>query len=83
MNPQTVSILVGSIEIIGLLTVGIAAYFFPTYVAKTHRNRGAIFVLNLLLGWTFLGWVVALVWACTQSTPLQIDGIRHVSELGQ
>jgi hypothetical protein len=23
----------------------------------------AIFVLNLFLGWTFVGWVVALVWA--------------------
>jgi hypothetical protein len=24
-----------------------------------------IFVLNILLGWTFLGWVVALVWSFT------------------
>jgi hypothetical protein len=25
----------------------------------------AITVLNVLLGWTFIGWVVALVWAST------------------
>ena len=26
-------------------------------------NEGAIFVLNLFLGWSLIGWVVALVWA--------------------
>jgi hypothetical protein len=28
----------------------------------------AIFFLNLFLGWTFLGWVAAFVWACTSNT---------------
>lgn len=40
-------------------------YFLPTMVGWSKRNAGAIFVLNLLLGWTFIGWVVALVWALT------------------
>ena len=43
--------------------VGLVIYFIPTAVAKGHRHRDAIFALNLLLGWTFIGWVVALVWA--------------------
>lgn len=45
----------------------LAVYFFPGVVAsmRGHHNAGAIFVLNLLLGWTLLGWVAALVWACT------------------
>jgi hypothetical protein len=30
---------------------------------RRHRNLAAIVVLNLLLGWTFLGWVGALIWA--------------------
>jgi hypothetical protein len=40
-------------------------YFIPAMVAarRGHPNRTAIRVLNLLAGWTFLGWVVALVWA--------------------
>lgn len=40
-------------------------YFIPAGLAKSrkHRNAGAIFLLNLFLGWTFIGWVVALVWA--------------------
>jgi hypothetical protein len=43
------------------------AYFVPTVVASVrgHHNQGAIFALNLLLGWTLLGWVAAFVWACT------------------
>jgi hypothetical protein len=45
----------------------IAAYLLPFVVAvsRRHRQRLAIFCLNLLLGWTLLGWIAALVWACT------------------
>ena len=40
-------------------------YFLPDWIAQArgHPNRGSIFVLNLFLGWTFLGWVAALIWA--------------------
>jgi hypothetical protein len=42
-------------------------YFLPAMVAawRGHHNAAAIAVLNLLLGWTGLGWIVALVWAST------------------
>jgi hypothetical protein len=45
-------------------------YFLPWLVAATrgHNNSMAIFMLNLFLGWTFLGWVAALVWALTNSS---------------
>ena len=36
--------------------------------ARRHHQTGAILVLNLLLGWTLLGWIAALVWAFT-ATP--------------
>jgi hypothetical protein len=42
---------------------GAMLYFIPTWIAWKKRNLAAIFALNLLLGWTFIGWVVALVWA--------------------
>ena len=47
------------------IILGLMIYFIPFIVAanKEHSQTGAIFVLNLLLGWTFLGWVIALVWA--------------------
>jgi hypothetical protein len=40
-------------------------YFLPFLIAliRNHVDSTAIFVLNLFLGWTFFGWVVALVWA--------------------
>lgn len=40
-------------------------YFLPSIFALIRRtNRiGGILALNLLLGWTFLGWGVAVVWA--------------------
>ena len=48
-----------------LLVLGLAVYFIPTMVAIGHkkRNTDSIFVLNIFLGWTLIGWVVALVWA--------------------
>jgi ABC-type transport system involved in cytochrome c biogenesis permease component len=52
------------------LAVLAAIYFLPTIVSlsRAHRNGLAIFVLNLLLGWTGLGWIAALVWSCTSDT---------------
>ena len=45
----------------------ILVYFIPTFVAsyRLHKNTMPIIALNLLLGWTFLGWVVALAWSLT------------------
>ena len=41
------------------------AYFLPAAVAGLLRRERirAILVLNLLLGWTVIGWIVAFVWA--------------------
>ena len=40
-------------------------YFLPAAVAKLlrHERTRAILMLNLLLGWTVIGWIVAFVWA--------------------
>ena len=52
-----------------LCILGFIAYWVPTLAANSnrHRNRAAIGMLNLFLGWTFIGWVVALVWADTDN----------------
>jgi ABC-type transport system involved in cytochrome c biogenesis permease component len=54
--------------LITLVILG-SIYLLPTLVAmfREHRNALAIFVMNLCLGWTFIGWVGALVWACTNN----------------
>jgi hypothetical protein len=48
----------------------LAIYFLPTLIGSRKRNAGAIFAMNLLLGWTLVGWVVSLVWALTQDAPI-------------
>ena len=52
-------------EMFILLVILAVVYFAPTIIAVRgdHKNQGAIAVLNLLLGWTFLGWVASLVWS--------------------
>lgn len=54
----------GALLLWGIL---IGSYFIPTIIAagRKHHNSGAIFALNMLLGWTGLGWIGALVWSCT------------------
>jgi hypothetical protein len=56
---------------VALAVVALALYFVPSFIAvnKNKRNKNAIFALNLLLGWTFIGWVVALVWSLMHEKP--------------
>src|SRR5215472_11585462 len=44
-----------------------AFYFLPAIIAGARRARhfGGIFLLNLLFGWTVIGWFGTLIWACT------------------
>jgi len=46
-------------------------YFLPSIIAlaRSKRDLLAIFLLNLFLGWSVIGWVVALVWAVKTDTP--------------
>ncbi len=54
----------GEILLIAVLLIpGLLLYFLPTYLAKDKVHRIGIFLLNLLTGWTFLGWIVALLWS--------------------
>lgn len=48
----------------------IAFYFLPFIIAvnRKHKNRVPIFLVNLIFGWSFLGWIAALVWSFTANT---------------
>ena len=50
-------------------------YFLPTIVGRRRQSAGAIFALNLLLGWTILGWVAALVCARKRDKPAEQDSL--------
>ncbi len=55
-------------SVVFLLTI--APYLVPTGLAayRDHPEKTGIFLVNLLLGWTIIGWIAALVWACS-GTP--------------
>jgi hypothetical protein len=46
-------------------------YFLPSIIAfaRSKRDVTAIVLLNFFLGWTMIGWVVALVWAVKTDVP--------------
>jgi uncharacterized membrane protein YqaE (UPF0057 family) len=52
----------------------VLAYLSPTLVALLRSCKGSfggILTLNLLLGWTVLGWLIALIWAASAETMEQ------------
>ena len=53
-----------------LICTGFLLYFLPAFIAsnRDHVNVAAVAVANLFLGWTFLGWVLCLIWALTNNT---------------
>lgn len=62
MNENTVTV-------IELLLIAII-YMLPTLVAYARDlpQRGRITVVNIIFGWTLIGWVVAFIWAMTAET---------------
>jgi hypothetical protein len=52
---------------VGLLIILAAVYLLPTLIAlsRQHQNAFAIAALNILLGWTLVGWIGSLIWALT------------------
>jgi len=53
-----------------ILAFAAGAYLLPGLIGQSrhHHQRTAIWVLDVFLGWTILGWIVALVWA-SSATP--------------
>lgn len=52
-----------------VLIIVLLIYFIPLVVAvgRRHKNAVPIFIVNIFLGWTFIGWFGALVWAFTDN----------------
>jgi hypothetical protein len=48
-----------------VLVAAVVIYFLPTMIAyaRRHERRGSILLVDLFLGWTFVGWWFALIWA--------------------
>lgn len=57
--------ILGFIFFVLLICVGITVYFMPSIIACKEKsaNIKSIFTLNILTGWTIIGWIISLVWA--------------------
>ena len=53
------------------IVVIIGFYMLPTIVGAVRKvvNIGSVFAINLLLGWTLIGWAVALAMALRTNPP--------------
>jgi hypothetical protein len=58
-------VLEGSVVIVGVFLL----YFLPAVIARKKPNASSVFVINLFLGWTLIGWVIALAMAVNDPKP--------------
>ena len=47
-------------------------YFLPSILARDKSDATGIFLLNLFLGWTLIGWVAAFIWAISADRPTYV-----------
>ncbi|MFG1184366.1 superinfection immunity protein [Xanthobacter aminoxidans] len=71
-NPDRIG---GFILLFVLFALGAIIYFIPSFVARNrnHAQKSAIFWLNFFTGWSFIGWVAALIWALTNPTVVSTE----------
>jgi hypothetical protein len=51
------------------ISLSVATYMLPTLIAikRHHRRAFSVAVLDILLGWTIVGWAIALIWSWTDA----------------
>src|SRR5476651_2096278 len=68
------------IEMNGLetfLLIVAALYFLPALIGllRGHHNFMSLLMLNLFLGWTFIGWVGALIWSFAANPVVDVKQV--------
>jgi hypothetical protein len=66
---QILPVLVAAMGLGLFLAILFVPYWLPTIIAfkRDHPSKGAIAAINFLFGWTFIGWVLSLVWALSDN----------------
>ncbi|TEA79811.1 superinfection immunity protein [Allopusillimonas ginsengisoli] len=59
----------------------IALYFLPTIEGNLRKqaNINSIALVNIFLGWTLVGWVVAIAWACKEKHAVEAPRAEEVT----
>lgn len=76
---EFISIVVGALGMGLTFFVVACLYFLPTIIAtkRKHHNSAPICIINIFLGWTFLGWVIALGWAFSKPSVVIVTEKPH------
>jgi hypothetical protein len=82
-----VATLEGKGENMTFLILSALLYFLPTIIGRHKADVMGIFLVNFLLGWTVIGWFIALIWACSAEryVPVRVvpvSGGRFCSQCG-
>jgi hypothetical protein len=58
------------------VVVALALYFLPAIIADRRKRHDLLIVamFNALLGWSVIGWFVALYWAFLPNPPANVAG---------
>jgi hypothetical protein len=64
---------------LAMLLVMALLYVLPSLIAwkRKHKSTGGIVALNVLTGWTFIGWLIALVWSL--SSPRDVIVVQQLA----
>jgi len=69
------------------LILCVLLYFVPAIIGYNKRGFAGIFLFNLFLGWTFIGWFIALIWAVTaeRNVPVVVvpTSVHYCSHCGK
>ena len=65
-----------------LIAIGVLLYFVPAVIAwkRNHPQKTPIIALNILLGWSVLGWIASLIWSLTTPQAPQQIVINNIEQ---
>ena len=68
-----------------LILLLLLIYILPISLAYKNkiRNRHSLYVVNIFLGWTLIGWVVCLAWSVSSSREDAPSGSSYRQSLWQ
>jgi len=61
-----------------LAVAAVSLYFLPSIIATARQvpHWLTVFLLNLFLGWSFIGWVVIMVMACRTHHRVHVHRVQ-------
>jgi hypothetical protein len=71
----------GSGALLAIILIALVVHFIPAIIGYQRgvTHAGALLLVNLLIGWTLIGWVVCLIWAIFARTQAEDDRARFGS----